>query len=297
MENRHLFKGKIHNKLSFSRAMLSYQRVHQIVKTCPRSTEAKSSVKAASTVGLPTVKYELLHAQVLEGCQQIEMDVLSWSIMIYHGVSTKNRLPPKKNSPLSQRRLYPIFRHTHISYVFFSCLCFALFHLPNTPLVLDDNDVKADKNIHQTYHVHVKSSTCWKFTDKSYPRMSNPGHSAKPRDKKLLLKHNLSSSIIIYHHLQYIAGRPIHSREKTWTNPAVASEVSSTRYIKLFAGSRVGIAMLRNSCRVNLAWPMPEGWAVVGPGGKCFFFFTNRKLLKKTDLEIYIYIYMDHIIW
>lgn len=40
------------------------------------TAEAKSSVKAASTVGLPAVKYELLNAMVLEIlCQQNEMEV------------------------------------------------------------------------------------------------------------------------------------------------------------------------------------------------------------------------------
>ena len=53
---------------------------------------------------------------------------------------------------LPQLRLYPIFRHTHISYdAFLPCLCLALFHLPKTPLDLDENDDNADKNINQIY--------------------------------------------------------------------------------------------------------------------------------------------------
>ena len=53
------------------------------------TAEAKSSVKAASTVGLPTVKYELLNAMVLEIlCQQNEMEVHEVSQYII-GVSAK----------------------------------------------------------------------------------------------------------------------------------------------------------------------------------------------------------------
>ena len=53
------------------------------------TAEAKSSVKAASTVGLPTVKYELLNAMVLEIlCQQNAMEVHGVSQYII-GVSAK----------------------------------------------------------------------------------------------------------------------------------------------------------------------------------------------------------------
>ena len=192
------FQGKIHNKLSFSIAMLSYQRVHQIVKTCPRSTEAKSSVKAASTVGLPTVKYELLHAQVLEGCQQIEMDVLSWSIM---GLALKRGYPPQI-WPLIISPAIPYFQtHPHLLW------CVFLMSVLRT-VSSSEHSLGFGWQWCQSWQKHPSDVSCscqikhmleihWQIKS----RMSNPGHSAKPRDKKLLLKHNLSSFIIIYHHL------------------------------------------------------------------------------------------------